>query len=189
MHESTARNLAIKNLLIRNPEAFSEKITKTIAVNQINSDISQFSTHKKGCNCKKSGCKKKYCECYGAGVKCTSICKCEECKNNKACGSHDRKGRQGIKQVEEVLSKTKVKKLKLNDNEDDEEKPTQKKNSISDMRIELNRKLSCSSSLSFEDFSPEILKNEKNISSTVKTLFLVKTENKVGSDKGELLEI
>jgi hypothetical protein len=35
------------------------------------------------CNCKKSNCLKKYCECYNSGLKCTSSCKCEECKNTE----------------------------------------------------------------------------------------------------------
>lgn len=35
-----------------------------------------------GCNCKKSRCIKKYCECYSAGLVCRSNCRCEDCGND-----------------------------------------------------------------------------------------------------------
>lgn len=33
------------------------------------------------CNCKKSQCQKKYCECFNAGISCTEACNCSDCCN------------------------------------------------------------------------------------------------------------
>lgn len=38
---------------------------------------------REGCNCKKSKCLKKYCECFLAGVSCTEKCNCEHCHNTE----------------------------------------------------------------------------------------------------------
>uniref|UniRef100_A0A8C0W5M9 CRC domain-containing protein n=1 Tax=Castor canadensis TaxID=51338 RepID=A0A8C0W5M9_CASCN len=65
---------AIKACLDRNPEAFQPKIGK--------SKLGAIKPrHTKGCNCKRSGCLKNYCECYEAKIMCSSICKCIGCKN------------------------------------------------------------------------------------------------------------
>ena len=67
------RQLAIDGILERNPHAFKPKVQKE------NNQIRHF----KGCNCAKTGCLKKYCECYQNGIQCTDICKCIDCKNCK----------------------------------------------------------------------------------------------------------
>ncbi|CAD8157920.1 unnamed protein product [Paramecium pentaurelia] len=36
-----------------------------------------------GCQCKKSQCKKNYCECFIRNKKCSSLCKCNNCQNKK----------------------------------------------------------------------------------------------------------
>ena len=38
-------------------------------------------SNKRSCNCKKTKCLKKYCDCYTGGSHCNSDCKCEDCQN------------------------------------------------------------------------------------------------------------
>ncbi|KAJ8271436.1 hypothetical protein COCON_G00102950 [Conger conger] len=68
------RYQAIKICLDRNPEAFRPKIGSGKR-----GEIK--GRHNKGCNCKRSGCLKNYCECYEAKIMCSSMCKCVSCRN------------------------------------------------------------------------------------------------------------
>lgn len=68
------RTKAVKACLDRNPLAFHPKIGKGQ-----NGQVNR--RHNKGCNCKRSGCLKNYCECYEAKILCSNSCKCVGCKN------------------------------------------------------------------------------------------------------------
>uniref|UniRef100_A0A6Q2Z9R3 CRC domain-containing protein n=1 Tax=Esox lucius TaxID=8010 RepID=A0A6Q2Z9R3_ESOLU len=74
LEHETERAKAIKACLDRNPEAFKPKIGK-------GKEGEADRRHSKGCNCKRSGCLKNYCECYEAKIMCSSNCKCVGCKN------------------------------------------------------------------------------------------------------------
>ncbi|KAI8547546.1 hypothetical protein RHMOL_Rhmol07G0204500 [Rhododendron molle] len=72
----------------RNPLAFAPKVVQRITESPANSNVEvrnastpSSARHKRGCNCKKSMCLKKYCECYQANVGCSNGCRCEGCKN------------------------------------------------------------------------------------------------------------
>jgi len=68
------RQEVIKSILERNPKAFGSKINRSFPQQEREHHLS-------GCNCKKSSCLKKYCECYQAGVPCSTRCKCVQCLN------------------------------------------------------------------------------------------------------------
>ncbi|XP_073129553.1 protein tesmin/TSO1-like CXC 5 isoform X2 [Henckelia pumila] len=75
------RKASIEAILERNPNAFMPKIA-------ISPHGASDVEHYKGCNCKKTGCLKKYCECFQANILCSDKCKCMDCKNFE--GSEER---------------------------------------------------------------------------------------------------
>ncbi|XP_003424108.1 protein lin-54 homolog isoform X1 [Nasonia vitripennis] len=87
------RQRAIKSCLERNPNAFRPKIGKG---RETGEDIRR---HNKGCNCKRSGCLKNYCECYEAKIPCSENCKCIGCRNVEEPALH----KQSLKDLAEAV--------------------------------------------------------------------------------------
>ncbi|KAJ9581773.1 hypothetical protein L9F63_003842, partial [Diploptera punctata] len=86
------RQRAIRSCLDRNPNAFRPKIGKGI--------VGDERRHNKGCNCKRSGCLKNYCECYEAKIPCSNNCKCIGCRNvEESC---DKKTLRDLAEAAEV---------------------------------------------------------------------------------------
>ncbi|KAB2027311.1 hypothetical protein ES319_D05G025700v1 [Gossypium barbadense] len=75
-----------------NLNAFRPKISSSshgAKDNKEAGEVLMLGKHSKGCHCKRSGCLRKYCECFQANILCYESCKCMGCKKFK--GSEERR--------------------------------------------------------------------------------------------------
>ena len=83
-----SRSEAINEIITKDPFAFSRTDNKE---SDIGGDF---------CNCRKSGCIKKYCDCFRKGKVCGNDCLCENCQNIEKfakCNEPQIKGRKKVK--------------------------------------------------------------------------------------------
>lgn len=71
----SARQFVIQKTKEINPLAFAPKVKKLDSTDKV--------LNSQGCKCNRNNCKKNYCECFKNGIGCSSVCRCNNCLNNK----------------------------------------------------------------------------------------------------------
>ncbi|XP_022745065.1 protein tesmin/TSO1-like CXC 2 isoform X2 [Durio zibethinus] len=151
----------------RNPLAFAPKVIRS--TDRISDSWGETNKtpasarHKRGCNCKRSSCLKKYCECFQAGVGCSPSCRCEGCKNSfgrKDGGDESESDGEDLEACERNASEKKSHDIVINK---DEEYPdlSVASSDISRLPFAYSGKLAGSFSHSIRS-SPQLCTNQEN---------------------------
>lgn len=85
------RQQKIKEVIEKKPNAFKNKAVIDEETKELNPP------QLRRCNCRKSNCLKKYCDCFQSGLKCTELCKCDGCQNCDKSHQHAKSVRPNLK--------------------------------------------------------------------------------------------
>ena len=80
----------VNSILLQNDENMDANILNSNAISV--AQVNKYQNRKPltiECNCTKSKCMKKYCECYKAGAYCGKSCRCFDCQNKKNESEHN----------------------------------------------------------------------------------------------------
>lgn len=79
------RMMAVRLIRLNDPQAFKGTDLQLDDV-EVKTPRGTIKTVR-GCRCRRSKCQKKYCECFGAGLRCSDNCICEDCENGNEPGA------------------------------------------------------------------------------------------------------
>ena len=80
-YENLHKNFIPKKKLINNPKQIMYKKMSIDLDSDSNQNQNFINTNFSGCNCKNSGCLKRYCECFSRMKYCDENCQCKNCFN------------------------------------------------------------------------------------------------------------
>ena len=111
---SSLRESKISSVKLKNPKAFENKFSVENSKNENNIDFLKVISSR-GCNCKNSNCKKKYCECFQYGISCGPKCNCINCLNGSNYGESTKfikfKNQKGFKEFTKIEKEHKRKSI------------------------------------------------------------------------------